>query len=169
MDELDIADDAPIRRFSAEQSNSSLVVDDRLVLKIVRRAAAGIHPEGEMTRYLTERGFANTAPLYGEVVRVAADGTPHTLGLAQGFVRNQGDGWSWTLDFLARSVEELAVTGQTEGGEGDPGDAFAEYGVFAAAIGRRLGEMHALLAEPSDAPEFAPQRADVEIIRKLGR
>ena len=71
MDELEIADDAPIRRFSAEQSNSSLVVDERLVLKIVRRVAAGVHPEGEMTRYLTERGFANTAPLYGEVVRVS--------------------------------------------------------------------------------------------------
>ncbi len=36
---------------------------DSVVLKIVRRVSAGIHPEGEMTRYLTERGFANTAPL----------------------------------------------------------------------------------------------------------
>jgi len=61
MDELEIADDAPIRRFSAEQSNSSLVVDERLVLKIVRRVAAGVHPEGEMTRFLTERGFATVS------------------------------------------------------------------------------------------------------------
>jgi maltose alpha-D-glucosyltransferase/alpha-amylase len=164
MDGFKVAHHAPIRRFSAEQSNSSLVLDDRLVLKIVRRVAAGIHPEGEMTRHLTERGFGNTAPLYGEVVRVGADGTPHTIGLAQGFVRNQGDGWTWTLDFLARSVEERAVTGETDGEDGDPGETFSEYGGFAEAIGRRLAEMHALLAEPSDAPEFAPLAADETIM-----
>ena len=33
-----------------------------------------------MTRYLTERGFGNTAPLFGELVRVDEAGTPHTIG-----------------------------------------------------------------------------------------
>src|SRR5581483_9622413 len=84
---LSVPDDTEIRRLSAEQSNSSMVVGDLLVLKIVRHLASGVHPEAEMTRHLTERGFANTAPLYGEVVRVDADGTSHTLALAQGFVR----------------------------------------------------------------------------------
>ena len=52
------------------------------------------------------------------------EGTPHTLMMAQGFVRNQGDGWTWTLDFLARTVEELAVTGHEE----EAGtDAFKTY------------------------------------------
>ncbi len=90
---MQLADDAEIRRLSAEQSNSSLVIGDQVVLKIVRRVLAGVHPEGEMTRYLTEQGFANSAPLIGEMVRVDADGTPNTFGLVQGFVRNQGDGW----------------------------------------------------------------------------
>jgi maltose alpha-D-glucosyltransferase/alpha-amylase len=154
---LDLADDAEIRRLSAEQSNSSLIVGDTLVVKVVRRVTAGIHPEGEITRYLTERGFANTAPLYGEVVRVDTNGTPNTIGLVQGFVRNQGDGWGWTLEFLERTVDELATT------DGEPeheADAFASYNVFAAAIGRRLGELHAVFASPSDDPAFAPQTAD---------
>jgi len=157
MDRLELPEDAAIRRLSAEQSNSSLVLGDALVLKIVRRVAAGIHPEGEMTRFLTERGFANTAPLFGEVLRLAPDGTPHTLALAQGFVRNQGDGWGWTLDFLARTVEELAVTGHDDE---ERSDAFAPYVVFAQAIGRRLAELHAVLSEPSDEPDFAPEEAD---------
>ena len=158
---LELPEDARIRRLSAEQSNSSLIVGDLLVMKIVRRVSAGIHPEGEMTRYLTERGFGNTAPLYGEVQRVAPDGTPHTLGLVQGFVRNQGDGWGWTLDFLARSVDELALTGQRgEAGEEAKADVFAEYGVFAGAMGKRLGELHQTLSLPSDQPDFAPEEAD---------
>ncbi|MBV9813518.1 MAG: putative maltokinase, partial [Acetobacteraceae bacterium] len=153
---LELRAQPEIRRFSAEQSNSSLVVDDTVVLKIIRHVLGGVNPEGEMTRYLTERGFGNTAPLFGEVLRVDQNGTPHTLMLAQGFVRNQGDGWSWTLDFLARTTEELAV----EGGEGDArDDVLAAYDGFASALGRRLGELHGVLAMPTDDPDFAPEPA----------
>jgi maltose alpha-D-glucosyltransferase/alpha-amylase len=157
MGELELAEDAEIRRLSAEQSNSSLVIGDTLVMKIVRRVAAGVHPEGEMTRYLTERGYANSAPLFGELVRVDTDGTPHTFGLVQGFVRNQGDGWGWTLDFLAREAEELAVTGEERPSEAD---AFQSYTGFAGAVGRRLGELHEVLSRPTDDPGFAPEPAD---------
>ncbi len=151
---LTLPEGADIRRLSAEQSNSSLIVGDALVLKLVRRVLAGVHPEAEMTGYLTERGFANTAPLFGEVVRVAADGTPHTVALAQGFVRNQGDGWGYTLDFLAAGVEAAALTGQEDA------DTFSAYEVFARAIGTRLGELHAVLSQPTDKPDFAPEPAD---------
>ena len=159
---IELADGAEIRRLSAEQSNSSLILGDAVVLKIIRHVAAGIHPEGEMSRVLTERGFGNTAPLLGEVVRVDAEGTPHTLMLAQGFVRNQGDGWSWTLDFLARTVEEIAVTGHADEAEQD---AFAAYATFAAAMGRRLAEMHAVLAQPTEDFDFTPVEADADILR----
>src|SRR5579885_2730067 len=147
-----------IRRLSAEQSNSSLMVGDLAVLKLVRRIAPGIHPEAEMTRYLTERGFANTAPLLGEVARFGPDGTPHTMVLVQGFIRNQGDGWVWTLDFLSRVLNAAHVVdpdGQVE----DIADALAGYANFAAAIGRRLAELHAALAAPTDNPDFAPEAA----------
>ncbi len=167
MQGLELPAGAEIRRLSAEQSNSSWIVGDALVLKLVRRVLAGVHPEGEMTRVLTERGFANTAPLFGELVRVDGSGTPHTVGLAQGFVRNQGDGWGWTLDFLARQVEEVAVTGSAEEGA-PPADTFAGYEVFAANIGRRLGELHAVLSQPTDDPEFAPVPADAATLDAWG-
>jgi maltose alpha-D-glucosyltransferase/alpha-amylase len=167
MATLTLADDAEIRRLSAEQSNSSLIVGDALVLKLVRRVLAGVHPEAEMTGYLTERGFGNTAPLFGEVVRVGADGTPHTVGLAQGFVRNQGDGWTYTLDYLARTVEEAALIGPALGGhdlEAEATDIFAAYEVFARAIGTRLGELHAALSQPTERPEFHPEPVDDAIL-----
>jgi maltose alpha-D-glucosyltransferase / alpha-amylase len=169
MEELKISDDAPIRRFSAEQSNSSLVVDDLLVLKIIRRVNAGIHPEGEMTRFLTGKEFANTTPLYGEVVRVSPEGTPHTIGLVQGFIRNQGDGWSWTLDFLARAISELVLTTQ-EGLDERAAweDIFGEYAVFAAAMGRRLAELHAVLSQPSADPAFSPEEVEAATLATWG-
>jgi maltose alpha-D-glucosyltransferase/alpha-amylase len=147
-----------IRRLSAEQSNSSLIVDDKAVLKLIRRLSPGIHPEAEMTRYLTERSFANTAPLLGEVARFEPDGTPYTLVLVQGFIRNQGDGWGWTLSFLSRLLNSTEVVDPETQIE-PVADAMDAYGNFAAAMGRRLAELHAVLAMPTDQPAFAPETA----------
>jgi maltose alpha-D-glucosyltransferase/alpha-amylase len=147
-----------IRRLSAEQSNSSLIIGDLAVFKLVRRVFPGVHPEAEMGRYLTEQGFANTAPLFGEVTRYDPDGTPHTLVLVQGFLRNQGDGWGWTLDYLSRVLNSAAVLDPETRTE-DIADSLAGYGNFAGAIGRRLAELHAILAGPTDNPDFAPEEA----------
>ena len=103
--------DAEIRRLSAEQSNTSLILGEIAVLKILRRVQAGRHPQTEMTRYLTEHGYANSPTLFGEIVRVDADGTPQTLMIAERFVRNQGDAWQWTLDRVRRGIHAAALTG----------------------------------------------------------
>ncbi|HEX5320196.1 MAG TPA: maltose alpha-D-glucosyltransferase [Stellaceae bacterium] len=156
--EIEFPQTPEIRRLSAEQSNSSLIVGDQAVLKLVRRLAPGIHPEAEMTRYLTERGFGNTAQLLGEVARFDAEGTPSTMVLVQGFIRNQGDGWGWTLDFLSRALKTGEII-DPEAQHEDIADTLAGYDTVAAAIGRRLAELHAVLAAPSDNPAFAPERA----------
>ena len=127
--EIDLPTEPEIRRLSAEQSNSSLITGDVAVFKLVRRVFPGIHPEAEMGRYLTERGFANTAPLLGGNA-LRPRWHAHTLVLVQGFLRNQGDGWGWTLDYLSRVLKSAAVLDpetQTE----DIVDALAGYGTFA--------------------------------------
>jgi maltose alpha-D-glucosyltransferase/alpha-amylase len=148
---------AEINWLSAEQSNSSLIVGSAAMLKIFRRIIGGPHPEAEMGRYLTEHGFANTPPLLGEMVRVDNDGVRHTLAVAQGFIRNQGDAWTWTLEWLTSELGNLAGVAETEAI--DP-DRFADYDTIAARLGHRLGEMHTTLAQPSADPAFAPERAD---------
>ncbi|MDB5415225.1 MAG: Trehalose synthase, partial [Rubritepida sp.] len=153
---VEIPDGAEIRRLAAEQSNSSLIIGEQAVLKLVRRVTEGISPETEMTRFLTERGFGQTAPLLGEVVRVTPDGVPRTLVVVQGFVRNQGDGWAWTTEFLARSIGTLAIT---EAPAEEQDGLFDNYMAFATALGRRLGEMHAVLAGDSDDAAFRPEPA----------
>ena len=155
--ELDELGDTPeIRWISAEQSNSSLIVGERAVLKLVRRLIGGLHPEAEMSRHLTEIGYANTAPLYGEVVRVDPQQVPHTLALLQGFIENQGDAWNWVLDYLRRVIDELVLTPEAE--EPDP-EKIEGYRALTGTIGRRLGELHAALAAPCDDPAFVPEKA----------
>ena len=155
--------DTPIQWLSAEQSNSSLVAGTAAVLKIVRRVTAGTHPESEMTRHLTRLGFRNTAALLGEVVRVDEDGTPHTLMLAQQYVDNQGDAWNWTLEYLHRTLDDAALTAESAE---DYGQELRGYATLAAAVGRRLGELHTALALPSDDPAFAPVEASREDVAR---
>ncbi|WP_354684380.1 maltose alpha-D-glucosyltransferase [Cupriavidus necator] len=143
----------PIEYMSAEQSNSSLSYNNTAVLKLVRRLSGGIHPEAEMTRYLTAQSYAHAAPLLGEVVRTGADGVPHTLMLLQGYILNQGNGWDWTLDYLGRAIDDALPAPESE-------DEFAEamngYAALAGTLGRRLAELHAVLARPTDEAPFTP-------------
>ena len=106
--DITVPDDVEMNWISAEQSNSSVIVGDIAIIKMFRRVTAGPHPEAEMSRYLTEQGFANTPALLGEVVRIDPDGTRHALVIAQAFVRNQGDAWTWTLDLLLRGLSDIA-------------------------------------------------------------
>jgi maltose alpha-D-glucosyltransferase / alpha-amylase len=158
----DIGDMPEIRWIAAEQTNSSLVIGERAVMKLVRRVVGGVHPEAEMSRRLTEIGFANTAPLYGEVVRVDPAGVPHTLAILQGFIDNQGDAWNWAIDYLRRVIEELALASETD--EPDT-EKIEGYCAMTGTIGRRLGELHAALAAPCDDPAFAPEPATPEDVR----
>ncbi|HZX18065.1 MAG TPA: maltose alpha-D-glucosyltransferase [Pseudomonas sp.] len=149
-------DEAQVTLLSTEQSNSSALIADQLMLKLLRRGFPGIHPEVEMGRFLTHQGYANVAPFLGEVVRADEDGVPHTLMVAQEYLNNQGDAWIWTLNTLDRAIrDELA------GGTRDPEiDALRELEIFSAVLGKRVGEMHAVLARPVENPDFGYQLSD---------
>jgi maltose alpha-D-glucosyltransferase/alpha-amylase len=164
MAETVVPPDAEMNWLSVEQSNSSVIVGGVAMLKLFRRVAAGPHPEAEMGRYLTEQGFANIPPLLGEVVRVDPEGERHSLAVVQGFIRNQGDGWSWTLDLLTRGLGDF--TAGTEAAQATETEQHEDYGAIATLQGRRLAEMHAVLALETDDPAFSPQRANAEILRQ---
>jgi len=146
--------DAPINWLTAEQSNSSLIIGDSVMLKLFRRILEGEHPETEMSRYLTAARFAYAPPLLGDVVQISGDGGSRTLAVALGFVRNQGDAWSWTLDHLTRALDNLS-----------PGSSEFELSdceAIAGMIGRRTGEMHGALARETSNEAFAPAIADID-------
>ena len=144
----DLAEDVEtVRPMGAEQSNSSLVLDERLALKLYRRIEAGMNPELEVLRFLTERGFEHTAALEGHI---SYEGRPleSTLAILQEFVPSHGDGWELALDTLQR---------------GEP-DWLPEHV-------RRLGEVTALLhnalaSDPGD-PHFAPEEPSTEALGLL--
>lgn len=144
-------------RFPGEQSNSSVVLGDKAVLKLIRRVTQGIHPEVEMTRHLSRCGFKNAPLLLGEVQRALADGSVHTLAVLHEHIDNQGNAWDWTLEFLAQTLEQAALTGESRA---DYGDTLQGYAVMAATIGRRLAQLHAVLGRVCKESSFKPEVAN---------
>ena len=154
-----------IRRLSAEQSNSSIIVGQQIILKLIRRVMQGINPEVEMVRHLTENSYANTPPLLGEVAIFGTNGSGHSMIVAQQFVQNQGDAWQYTLNYLARFSETI---GLGEKSRADEADQLSGYGAFARAAGTRLAQLHALLARPTDNEAFAPVQTDARDAKNWG-
>ncbi|HVE21028.1 MAG TPA: putative maltokinase, partial [Acidocella sp.] len=148
-----------VRRLSAEQSNSSIIVGQKIILKLLRRVMDGLNPEVEMMRHLTEAGYANSPKLLGEVALVRADGSGHSMIVAQEFVQNQGDAWQYTQNYLARFIETMGLANKDIH---DEADQLSGYASFARSVGTRLADLHAVFARPNADPAFAPERADDE-------
>src|SRR6185369_15276016 len=136
----DIGSAPEIRRIGVEQSNSSVIIGDHAVLKIFRRLSPGEHPELEIARFLTEVAhFENTPPLLGTAEQIAKDGTCHALAIMNGFVRNQGDGGVYTIDYLDRQFDELRLVEEADGTT--PNERHAVYLGLIATLGRRTAEL----------------------------
>jgi maltose alpha-D-glucosyltransferase/alpha-amylase len=151
---LGLTAESEVRYLSAEQSNSSVVVGKTMVLKLIRKIASGVHPELEMSAYLTNAGFANISPLLGSVVRRDVKGEDNLLMIAQGYLSNQGDAWEWTQNNLERALRDELADAMSE--QEQHYNALGELKDFAAMLGQRLGEMHLVLAASTDDPDFAP-------------
>jgi len=130
------SEDACVRAMGAQQSNSSLVIDERVSLKLFRKVESGINPELEMLRFLTARGFEHIAPLEGWY-EYEGTSLASTLGTSQAFVPKGRDGWELALDEIISAP-----------------DAFIEQ---FQALGRVTAQMHTALASDAGDPAFSPE------------
>ena len=143
---LRLPEDVPVRPIGVEQSNSSLVFGEQLVMKVFRKLEAGTNPELEMLSFLTSRGFPNIAPLYGAYTY---DGRSlaATLGIVQRFYPDGVGGWELALD---------EITSQP--------DTFLER---LGTLGEVTAKMHTVLASDASDPAFSPEEPSNEALSLL--
>ncbi len=157
----------------AEQSNTSILYGDRMILKLFRRVEEGVNPDFELGMFLTEHGFQHSPAVGGTLEYKRADSGPMTFAILQAYVRNEGDAWTYTLDSLGRYFEDVLVRIHQPGGfqipcrpllqsldEGVPAAAREMIGTYlesARMLGERTAEMHLMLASDTDNPDFRPE------------
>ena len=141
-----LSDDARVRIISVEQSNSSVVFDDRLVLKVFRKLEAGINPELEMLRFLTRRQFPNIAPLKGWY-DYDGQALSATLGVSQTFFADAIGGWELALEEIPTQPELFLHR--------------------LATLGTVTARMHNVLASDPGDPAFSPEDPSQEALSLL--
>jgi len=141
----------PLHRLTTS-SNSVSLLGDGLFLKAYRRLQAGLSPELEMGRFLTDVvGYRHCVPVAGSLEFHADDGAVWVLALLQAQVVNQGDAWHHTVDQLVRLLESLR---DVDAVPQDGMDAMAER---LQVLARRVAELHIALARRSGLPAFDPE------------
>ena len=127
------------RRLGVEQSNTSVVLDDRLILKLYRLLEPGVNPDLEVSAFLTDAGFADTPAVAGAMTWTPDDDEPAAAAMLQAFVPSTGDAWAAMLDALATGPESAVD--------------------MAARIGEVTARMHAALASRPTDPAFPARPA----------
>jgi maltose alpha-D-glucosyltransferase/alpha-amylase len=169
-------DAVTVKVLRGEQSNTSVRLGDRLLLKLFRKSEPGMNPDLELGSFLTEQAhFAHSAQVAGALeYRPHAGGEAYTLAILQGFVPNEGDAWRYTLDAVTRYFERVVerlpeereaplrsreLLSTIAEGELDPRvqELFGGYLESARLLGQRTAELHLALTTNADDAAFAPE------------
>ncbi len=168
-------DEDDVRRLSGEQSNTSVIVGDKIMLKLYRRREDGVNPEVEISRFLTSRtSFDRTPALLGALHWRDERAGESTVAAAFRFVTNQGDAWQAMRESLEHTLETTLPVSAAETAEGDGDedtvlDPFARDVALASVVGRRTAELHVALASVGDDPAFAPASVSRQTLRHWAR
>ena len=169
------------RRLAADQSNTSIVFGDRLIVKIFRRIEPGENPDLEIGRHLTDQAhFPRVPAIAGSLQHEALGEASATIATLHQFVESQGDGWTHATDEVRRFYDDV---GQREPVT-DPApenysaliaaeppqvalDTIGAYLGTAEILGRRTAEMHLALASDAAKGAFVPEPFTSEDMRAL--
>ncbi|WP_339713168.1 trehalose synthase [uncultured Kriegella sp.] len=96
------------RFMGLEQSNTSIIINDKYVIKFFRRIYSDKNPDYEMSRFLSEKkGYQNTPSYQGSINVIDSDEVNITIALMQELVANQGDAWDYMLKELKKVFANL--------------------------------------------------------------
>jgi maltose alpha-D-glucosyltransferase/alpha-amylase len=153
----ELAPGAVVARIGGEQSNSSAVVGERVIIKLLRRPAEGPNPEVEMGRFLTETShFANAPPLLGWIEAEDGAGRSSCMAVMHGAIDNQGNAWDWVVDRLGRFLDEASLVSSDTLAERVGAGLVDDVSSFARTIGIRTAQLHRALSASSGDPAFDP-------------
>ena len=151
-----VAPDLPaerVRPLGAEQSNTSLVYDDHMILKVFRRLTEGHNPEVEVIETLAAAGFTSVPEPLASWRKDDLD-----LAFLQRFLAGATDGWNIALTSLRELFAEYTIGAAPPPGDAlgagagmpfesvDPAEARGDFAAEAERIGEVTAELHQAMA-----------------------
>jgi maltose alpha-D-glucosyltransferase/alpha-amylase len=142
------------RDLAADQSNTSAIIGEGLLLKAYRRLQPGLNPDLEMTAFLSEEaGFPAVPRLGGFAELVETRHGTTTVAMLQEYIADGVD----AFESIAETLSAWLLA---------PGEVSLEFATEVAAdLGTLTAGLHAALADPHGVPEMAPREATRNEIR----
>ncbi|HEV2735395.1 MAG TPA: alpha-glucosidase C-terminal domain-containing protein, partial [Longimicrobiaceae bacterium] len=160
----------PVKRMSAEQSNTSIVFGERLIMKLFRKLEAGVNPDLDVTRFLVENTEFRGVPALAGWLDYTGEGVANAsvAGVFR-FIPNSGDAWAYTrraLDRFFAAASRSAADPSTPAGQDATRRMMGDFHAAARSLGRVTGELHAALASAGpEHPDFAPELVTEDDVR----
>ena len=134
-----------MRPMAVEQTNTSVVFDDRIILKVFRRVHDDPNPDVEVVEALAAVGYEHTPRPIATWRRDGRD-----LAVAREFLAGGADGWHLALTSL-RDLYDRRLP---------PAECGGDFAFEAARLGRATAELHVALADafgtgPGEPDEWA--------------
>ena len=166
-----------------ERSNTSITYDNRYFFKAFRKIEKGVHPDVEMSKFLTEEIKYSYVPEFTGTIEWKTEREALTLGMIEQMVENHGDGHSFMLERLNNFIERIVArkkelssynhdgTFSSPIGLEELDDEMNEFigpsaGELSRLIGKRTGEMHLALSSGTEK-DFRPEEFSLHYQRSL--
>jgi maltokinase len=128
------------RPIDVDQTNASVVVGERTIVKWFRRVGPGPSRAQTLVAHLDAVGFAGIPAPLGSLIWRSPAGVELTLAQGDGFLPAATDGWDWCVESVERELDPSIGT----------------------RIGRLTADLHAALRTPSPVIEQPIEQADAE-------
>ena len=143
-----------IRPVSAEQSNTSLICDDSMVIKLFRRIEPGPNPDVSVPEALSEAGFEHVPSVTGVWRRGEFD-----LAVAQTYLSGASDGFALALASVRDCLRSRTL----------PEEAGTDFAGEATRLGEVTAQLHLALAESFGTRPASPKELVADLASDLDR
>ena len=155
QDRLETRDVNSIKRINTEQSNTSVIYNNKFIMKAFRKLTAGKNPDFEVPFFLTTHTSFGFVPKMAGYIEYHQGEQVFSIAAMQDFVQNNGDGYTYSLDELKNYYREAAQLEKADAGKAQ--EFSADYLKLARRLGEITGELHNALASNKEEPDFAPE------------
>jgi trehalose synthase-fused probable maltokinase len=160
LDPLAPPGNASIRAAGGEQSNTSAVLDEDVIVKFFRRVEPGPNPDLELNRQLTNEGFINIPAQVGEISyegELDSEDVEIDLGIAQRYIAGATDGWTEVLRYVHALFDEIHPADAPEDRRLLTEERSADVLERLERLGDVTAAMHVALSREEMEPDLAPE------------
>ncbi len=147
--ELRLPDDVSSLVLTGEQSNTSLVIGEDMLLKVFRKVQPGRNPDIEVHAALQHAGSHEVAPLRGWVATDSGPPGGYDIAMLQDFLRTATDGWT----YARASVRDLLAEGDLYADE-----VGGDFAGEAERLGVTVARLHTDLARVLPTVRWGPEQ-----------